>query len=270
MDSVPLLVMLHGCRQDGQKFALGTRMNALADLHRFIVLYPEQSPRANALRCWRWFDPDTLNGAGEAALIAALINRTVGRYPIDTSRVYVAGISAGGAMVGVLAYCYGAMFAACAIASGVMYRGAESITDAASAMRRGSRIEPQSVARDAAQRSSDHVAFVPTLVIHGDDDSTVHPRNAEQIIEQLRAFAQCLGKSSDPIVESSEMRVSSADRAYSQRDYLHNRRILLRKIIVEGMGHAWSGGDARHPFNDAAGPDASRLIWDFVSGFRRD
>jgi len=251
-------------------FAMGTRMNALADLHRFIVLYPEQSPRTNPLRCWRWFDPDTLNGAGEAALIAALINKTMGRYPIDASRVYVAGISAGGAMASVLAYCYGAMFAACAIASGVMYRGAESIIDAASAMHRGSRVVPQSVAHDVAQSSSDYVAFVPTLVIHGDDDSTVHPRNAEQIIEQLRAFAQCLGKSSDPLVESPELRLSSANRAYSQKDYLHNQRILLRKIVVEGMGHAWSGGDARYPFNDAAGPDASRLIWDFVSVFRRD
>jgi poly(hydroxyalkanoate) depolymerase family esterase len=245
-------------------------MNALADLHRFIVLYPEQSVRANALRCWRWFHRDTLNGAGEAALIAALVKRTVSRYPIDASRVYVAGISAGGAMAGVLAYCYGAMFAACAIASGVMYRGAESVMEAASAMRRGSRAAPESVARDAAQNTSGYVAFVPALVIHGGDDSIVHPRNAEQIIEQLRAFAQCVGRSSVPLVESPELRLFSTGRAYRQKDYLHNKRILMRKIIVEGLGHAWSGGDERHSFNDAAGPDASRLIWDFVSMFHRD
>jgi poly(hydroxyalkanoate) depolymerase family esterase len=262
--------MLHGCRQDGEMLAKGTRMNALADRHRFIVLYPEQSVRVNALRCWRWFDRDTLNGGGEAALITALINRTVGRYPIDVSRVYVAGISAGGAMAGVLSYCYGAMFAACAIASGVMYRGAESLTDAASTMRRGSRAAPESVARETAQNSSGGLAFVPALVIHGDDDSTVHPRNAEQIIEQLRAFAQCVGKPSDPIIESLELRLSSTERIYRQKDYLRNKRVLLRKIVVEAMGHAWSGGDERHPFNDAAGPDASRLIWDFVSMFRRN
>jgi poly(hydroxyalkanoate) depolymerase family esterase len=262
--------MLHGCRQDGEMLAKGTRMNVLADRHRFIVLYPEQSVRANPLRCWQWFERDTLNGAGEAALIAALIKRTVGRYPIDASRVYVAGISAGGAMAGVLSYCYGAMFAACAIASGVMYRGAESLRDAASTMRRGSRAAPESVAREAAQNSSGCLAFVPALVIHGDDDSTVHPRNAEQIVEQLRVFAQCVGKPSDPLVESPELRLSSTDRAYRQKDYLRNKRVLLRKIVVEGMGHAWSGGDERHPFNYAAGPDASRLIWDFVSMFRRN
>ena len=267
---MPLLVMLHGCRQDGPRLASGTRMNALADRHRFIVLYPEQSLRVNPFRCWRWFDRDTLNGAGEAALIAALIKKTVSRYPIDASRVYIAGISAGGAMAGVLAYCYGAMFAACAIASGVMYRGAESLREAAAVMRGGSRAAPESVAREAAQNSSGCVAFVPALVIHGDDDSTVHPRNAEQIVEQLRAFAQHVGRSSGPLTEAPELRLSSADRAYRQRDYLHHKRILLRKIIVEGLGHAWSGGDERHPFNDRAGPDASRLIWEFVSMFRRD
>ena len=270
MDTVPLLVMLHGCHQDGQMLAKGTRMNALADRHRFIVLYPEQSPRANPLRCWRWFDRDTLNGAGEAALIAGLVRRTVRRFPIDDSRVYIAGISAGGAMASVLAYCYGAMFAACAIASGVMYRGAESLGEAASVMRGGSRAAPESLARQAAQNSSRWVAFVPTLVIHGDNDSTVHPRNADQIVEQLRAFAQHLSKSSGPLAESPESHLSSTDRPYRQRDYLHGKRILLRKIIVEGMGHAWSGGDERHPFNDGAGPDGSQLIWDFVSMFRRD
>jgi poly(hydroxyalkanoate) depolymerase family esterase len=121
-------------------------MNGLADAHRFIVLYPEQSVRANPLRCWRWFHRDTLTGAGEAALIAALVKRIVRRYPVDASRVYVAGISAGGAMAGVLAYRYGAMFAACAIASGVMYRWAESVMDAMSTMLRGSRAAPESLA----------------------------------------------------------------------------------------------------------------------------
>jgi poly(hydroxyalkanoate) depolymerase family esterase len=269
-DSVPLLVMLHGCRQSGEILAQGTRMNALAERHRFIVLYPEQSMRVNPLRCWQWFEDATLNGAGDAALIAALTQRTVGRFPIDASRVYLAGISAGGAMAGVLSYCYGAMFAACAIASGVMYRGAESLRDAAATMRGGSRAAPEAVAREAAQNSSGRLAFVPALVIHGDDDSTVHPRNADQIIEQLRVFAQCISKPSVPLVESPESRHASTHRAYRQKDYVRDNRVLLRKIVVEGMGHAWSGGDGRHPFNDAEGPDASRLIWDFVSMFRRN
>jgi poly(hydroxyalkanoate) depolymerase family esterase len=268
-DAVPLLVMLHGCRQDAATLAHGTRMNGLAERQRFIVLYPQQSLRRNPLRCWSWFVHDTFNGGGEAALIADLVKRTVSRYPIDAARVYVAGISAGGAMAAVLAYCYGRLFAACAIASGVMYRGAESLRDAAAVMAHGSRSAPDLVARAAARNSSGCVAFVPALVIHGDQDGTVHPSNAAQIIEQLRAFARYAGGVSDPLTESPELRLSGSVRAYRQQDYLHNERILLRRIIVEGMGHAWSGGDERHPFNDAAGPDASRLIWDFVSMFRR-
>jgi len=109
---------------------------------------------------------------------------------------------------------------------------------------------------------------VPALVIHGDGDSTVHPRNAEQIVEQLRAFAQHLDSSSSPLTESPELRLSSTDRAYRQGTICTQAHSAAQDHR-EGMGHAWSGGDERHPFNDAAGPDASRLIWDFVSMFRR-
>jgi poly(hydroxyalkanoate) depolymerase family esterase len=268
-DRVPLLVMLHGCGQDARAFAEGTRMNALADVHRFIVLYPEQSRRVNPLGCWGWFDRETVNGAGEAALIAGLVRNIARHYPVDRSRVYVAGISAGGAMASVLAFCYGATFAACAIVSGVMYRAADSMLEAAVVLSRGSRTRPQAAAGEAARRSSPYVGFVPALVMHGDRDSTVHPLNAEQTVQQFQAFAELTGTSPAPLVESQERRVISPGRAYRQRDYLHKDRVLLRKIIVEGMGHAWSGGDERHRFNDAAGPNASQLVWDFVSEFRR-
>src|SRR3974390_1302861 len=122
---VPLLVMLHGCSQDARSFASGTRMNSLADEQRFIVLYPQQSVRANPLRCWNWFRPRTVGGAGEAAAIVALVRHVARCYPIDRSRIYLAGMSAGGAMTAILALCYGAIFAGCAIVSGVMYRAAD-------------------------------------------------------------------------------------------------------------------------------------------------
>jgi len=244
-------------------------MISLADAHRFIVLYPEQSPRANILRCWRWFDRETMNGAGEAELISRLVRNIVAHYPIERSRIYLAGISAGAAMANVLAFCYGAMFAACGIVAGVMYRAADSTLEAAAVLRRGSRASPQAVAGEAARRATPRVSFVPALVIHGDSDSTVHPRNAEQIIQQLRAFAELADIPSAKLVASEEKRVTGAGRAYRQQDYLRKDRVLLRNVVVEGLGHAWSGGDARHRFNDAAGPSASQLIWDFVSGFRR-
>ena len=267
-DRVPLLVMLHGCQQDAEVFAEGTRMNRLADEHRFIVVYPEQSSRANPLRCWRWYERAALDGQGDAALIAGIVRRVIDNYPVDRARVYIAGISAGGAMASVLAFCYGKMFGACAIISGVMYGAAESGADALAAMRGRARKEPQVAAVEAARRARRSAEFLPALIIHGERDSTVHPANADHLVQQFRTLAAHDSRTG-PLLEVEERRIVDQDRAYRQWDYLGNGQVLLRKIVIEGLGHAWSGGDERHRFNDAAGPEASRLIWEFVSQFRR-
>jgi len=266
---VPLLVMLHGCRQDARGFAQGSRINELADEHGFLVLYPQQSPRANALRCWNWFERRTGHGAGEAAAIAALVRDVTRRYPIDRSRVYVAGISAGGAMTTILALCHGALFAACAVVAGLMYRAADSALAGARAMSSGSAESPVSMADEAASRPSRKLRFVPALVIHGSSDSVVHPRNAEQIVLQFRRFAEALGTPPGPLTDAVEQRISTEGRSYLQRDYLGRDQLLLRSILIEGLQHAWSGGDERFPFYDSAQPDTSLLIWDFLSRFRR-
>jgi poly(hydroxyalkanoate) depolymerase family esterase len=268
-DRVPLLVMLHGCSQDARTFAQGSRMNELADQHRFLVLYPQQSLRANPLRCWNWFEPRIGHGAGEAAAIAALVSDVARRYPIDRTRVYVAGISAGGAMTAILALCYGALFAACGIVAGVMYRAADSALAGTRAMRSGAPVSPESVADEAAGRLSRKVRFVPALVIHGTHDSVVHPHNAEQIVRQFRRFAELRGTPPGPLTDAVEQRISSEGRRYRQRDYVRGDQLLLRSILIEGLGHAWSGGDESLPFNDSAQPNTSRLIWDFLSKFRR-
>lgn len=268
-DGLPLLVMLHGCKQDAQDFAEGTRMNQLAERHDFIVLYPEQSRSANPFGCWNWFEPAVLRGAGEAAAIARIVREAVKRYRVDPTRVYIAGMSAGGAMASVLANCYGSLFAACAVHSGLMYRAAASPSAAALAMREGSLNSALETARQTTLASPQSAAFVPTLVIHGDRDITVNPVNAEQIIEQARTLAANYGTPPRPLVETAGRRVAGSRHAYQIRDYVRDGRIVLRKIIVEGLDHAWSGGDERYQFNDPQGPDASQLIWDFVREFRR-
>jgi poly(hydroxyalkanoate) depolymerase family esterase len=268
-NGLPLLVMLHGCKQDAGVFAEGTRMNELAERHDFIVLYPEQSRRANPFGCWNWFDPAALTGTGEAAAIARIVRRVVKRYPVDPTRVYITGMSAGGAMACVLANCYGTLFAACAVHSGLMYRAATSPSAALTAMRMGSLNSATRTARQTELTSPSAAAFVPTLVIHGDRDETVNPVNADQIIEQTRTLAEYESVPPQPLIESAERRVAGPGRAYQVRDYKRDGQIVMRKIIVEGLGHAWSGGDERHPFNDPQGPDASQLIWDFLREFRR-
>jgi poly(hydroxyalkanoate) depolymerase family esterase len=244
-------------------------MNALADEQRFIVLYPQQSLWANPLRCWNWFSPRRRGGAGEAAAIATLVRHVAHRYPIDRSRVYLAGMSAGGAMAATLTVCYGAIFAACAIVSGLMYRAADSAMGAAQAMRAGARLSPESIAAEAARKVSRRSGFVPTLVMHGDGDTVVHPRNAEQIVAQLCKFAELLTVPPQPLRGPLEHHVTGNGRSYRQSDYVRSDQLLLRSILIDGLGHAWSGGNEQEVFNDPTPPDASRLIWDFLAKFRR-
>ena len=269
-DSLPLIVMLHGCKQNALSFAEGTRMNTLAEEGRFAVLYPEQSKRANPLHCWNWFESASLAGEGEAALLARLIDQITERRPIDPARVHVVGMSAGGAMACILAVRHSRLFAGCAIHSGLMYGAAHSPTEALAAMRSGSSASALHKARTRAIQAHEPEIMVPTLVIHGDRDTTVSPMNADQIIEQLKERAESIDPSAGPLSASGERSIESGNRTYRQQDYARQGRVVLRRIIVEGLGHAWSGGDARLEFNDAAGPDAGRLILDFVMRYQRE
>jgi poly(hydroxyalkanoate) depolymerase family esterase len=266
-DSLPLLVMLHGCRQDAALFAAGTRMNQLADRERFVVLYPEQLREANAFSCWNWFDSTAVDGAGEAGMIAQLTRTAIDRYPVDARRVYLAGMSAGGAMACTLAIHHGKLFAAAAVHSGLMHAAAVSVLQATQAMHSGSRASPSDTVRQALQIAGGQASFVPTLVIHGDGDKVVHPVNADMIIEQLECLAR--GTEESALVAASPETRHEGGRNYLQQDYHCRGRAALRRIVVKGLGHAWSGGDPQHPFNDAAGPSASQLVWDFVSQHRR-
>jgi poly(hydroxyalkanoate) depolymerase family esterase len=268
-DSLPLVVMLHGCRQNPLSFANGTRMNALAEKYRCAVLYPEQNKQSNPLCCWNWFRSSELTGHGEAALLAGLIVRVTERRPIDRRRVYVVGMSAGGAMACLLAIRYSRLFAACAIHSGVVYGAASSAMQALGVMRSGPSPSSMEHAWQLVREASESAIVVPTLVIHGDGDMTVNPVNADRIIEQLRARAALIEPDSGGLSESDERRIDSGDRAYRQRDYTLQGRLVFRQILIEGLGHAWSGGDARHEFNDAPRPDASRLILDYLMQFQQ-
>jgi len=210
-DSLPLIVMLHGCKQHSLSFAEGTRMNALAEECRFAVLYPEQCPRANPMRCWNWFESASLAGAGEAALIARLIVQVTERRPIDARRVYLVGMSAGGAMACVLAVRHSRLFAACATHSGVMYGAAHSPLQALAVMQSGAGAAAIDEAHRLIRGAEEHAVTVPTLVIHGDHDTTVNPANAQQIIDELKFRAELI----DPagaLLPCAELRVAAGRR----------------------------------------------------------
>lgn len=269
-DTLPLVVMLHGCRQDPLSFANGTRMNTLAEEYRCAVLYPEQSKQSNPLCCWNWFRPAELAGHGEAALLAALIGQVTERRPIDRRRVYVVGMSAGGAMACLLTIRHSRLFAGCAIHSGVAYAAATSAMQALGVMRSGPSPSSMEHAWQLVREAGDSAIVVPTLVIHGDGDTTVNPVNAERITEQLCARATSIDPGAGGLSASDELRIESGGHPYRQRDYTLQGRLLFRQILIEGLGHAWSGGDAQYEFNDASGPDASRLILDYLMQYQRE
>ena len=253
--------MLHGGTQGPDDFAAGTRMNALAEEHGFLVAYPSQCKSANPSLCWNWFKPeDQMRGAGEPSIIAGITDEIVSAYDIDRQRVFVAGLSAGGAMAGVMAATYPDVYAAVGVHSGLPYRSATDVTSAFAAMRGdpGLQRRPRKTRRD-----SDHALRVRTIVFHGDADHIVHPSNAGRIVE-----AQAKGGDS---VESVKAR-SSASRSYTRavtRD--KTGTAVVEHWLIHGSGHAWSGGSADGTYTDPHGPDASRaMLRFFLEGLPSD
>ncbi|MDE2220929.1 MAG: PHB depolymerase family esterase, partial [Gammaproteobacteria bacterium] len=254
--------------QDGEAFATGTRMNAVAQTRGCAVLYPEQSRTANARRCWNWFDRGVQRGHAEAGLIYRLVQEVMRREAIDRQRVYVAGMSAGAAMADILALRFPGLFAAVALHSGVMYGAAGSAGEALRVMRYGASVLPASVVDQLTAEIGQELRLAPALVIQGRADITVNPRNAEQLVAMRLALTGMTGADELPREAAKALEFEIGGRMVLQRDYFRNGTLLVRLLLIDGLGHAWSGGDAKQSFNDPAGPDASLMIVDFLMRHR--
>ena len=254
-ERVPLIVMLHGCTQDPDDFAAGTRMNALADRHGFVVAYPAQEASANGSKCWNWFrGQDQSRDRGEPALIAGITREVAAGYHIDARRVFVAGLSAGGAMAVVLAATYPELYAAVGVHSGLPYACAHDVPSAFAAMQGGA-LGRMPLSRGAASaRRSETGPAVPTIIFHGDHDVTVNASNADAIVEQARVTTAV-----DTALHSTVYRGTSPNgRAYTCTILADgSRRPIIEHWVLHGAAHAWSGGSAGASFTDPTGPDAS-------------
>ena len=241
---VPLVLMLHGCKQSPDDFAAGTRMNELGQKRTFLVAYPAQPQSANPSRCWNWFNGgDQLRDQGEPALIAGITRRVMRDFAVDPRRVYVAGLSAGGAAAAIMGARYPDLYAGVGIHSGLACGAAHDVPSAFAAMRHGG-----GPVRGPAAHSRRNI--VPTIVFHGDADATVNPVNGDQIIAGSGATAN---------LRSTVSRGSANGLNYTctvQTD--ESGRSLLEQWVIHGAGHAWSGGSDAGSFTQTLGPDASR------------
>jgi len=258
-ETLPLLVMLHGCGQTGRDFAASTRMNRIADRQRFLVLYPEQDRMHHPQGCWNWYDKRTGAADREAATLMVAIDQVIRLYPADRERVAVAGLSAGAGMAALLATRYPTRFRAVAMHSGVAPGAAQSTATALGAMggRRAPVITATAVGK-AFGAAMVGTTLPPMLVLHGEADLVVAASNATHT---AAVWATATGARPGP------ERVLQRGKRYPMRvtDFKRAGRNCVTLCQVPGLGHAWSGGAARLPFSDAAGPDASKLVWAFVA-----
>ena len=252
---MPLVVMLHGCTQTPEDFARGTGMNRLAEELGFLVAYPRQTQAANVQRCWNWFRPgDQRRGQGEPALIAGLTQDIVASEHVDAARVYVAGLSAGGAAAAIMAECYPELFAAAGVHSGLACGAARDLPSALAAMKQGGR---GTAPRSSASR------FVPIITFHGDRDGTVHEVNAREIVEAATAATGV------PVTVAVEKATANGRRYTRATSRDRAGQVLIEQWTVAGAGHAWSGGDPAGSYADAQGPDASRAMLRFFLDHQR-
>ena len=247
-EPMPLIVLLHGCKQDALDFSNGTAMNALAEQQQAMVLYPEQIASANAMRCWNWFEPGHQQAErGEPGMIAALTQKVVQKHGADPQRVYIAGLSAGGAMAAVVSGLYPNIFAAVGVHSGLAAGAARDVMSAFGAMRSGAKGGASGV--------------MPTIVFHGTADKTVHPDNGEYITDAALAA-----------LKSSGMKLVKTQSTGSKNGEEKSERVVYSTVDgkpyienwrIDDGEHAWSGGNAAGSYTDPDGPSASAAMLAF-------
>ena len=236
-----LIVMLHGCTQTPDDFAAGTRMNALAEEHGFLVAYPAQTSRANMRQCWNWFRPeDQRRGGGEPSLIAGITEEIISQHGVDPRRVYIAGLSAGGAAAAIMGDVYPDLYAGVCVHSGLPSAAAQDMASAFDAMRLGAKVQEPSA------------RLIPTIIFHGEKDMIVNPSNGEAVA------AKAVGSASGLRRETEQGRTAGG-RNYVRTNYADEKgRTLCEYWRIRESGHAWSGGCPSGSHTDPLGPDASR------------
>jgi len=269
----PLVVVLHGCTHDAKNMAEISGLNELAETNCFLAVYPEQSRLANLMKCWNWFNPKhQARDAGEPSILAAVVEQVCSSHRVDRDRVYLVGVSAGGAMASILAATYPELFAALAIFAGAEYKAATSISEGLAAMTQGG---PDPVRQGQLAFEAMRVGLarkprrrMPVIVFHGTADNRVSLVNADQAIAQWSKTNVCLAAefSENGFVLTEKVIDAQVPDGHAFRRHIYveaDGHLLLEKWIVQGLGHAWSGSPKPSKYGDPKGPNASLEIWRF-------
>jgi poly(hydroxyalkanoate) depolymerase family esterase len=263
----PLLVLLHGCRQTPEEFAAGTRIAAFADEHDWLVLLPRQTSHANSWGCWNWFDRRTIAGKGEAALVAAQVRAVRRLYRAHPRRMFLVGMSSGGCLAAVLGLRFAKLFAAVGVHSGVACGAASSPVVALQVLSTGADGDIDAIAVQARAETSPRALPLPLCVIHGEHDNVVAGKNAAEVLRQFLVFNGRMMPNSTALPDADASRASALPngRTMTVDDYRIDGRVVARRVLVGGLGHAWSGGDGTLAYNDPQPPDATALFGEFFT-----
>lgn len=266
----PLLVLCHGCRQTPEEFAGATRIAEHADREGWLVLMPRQTKLANAWGCWNWFETNTVHGSGEAAIVAAQIVAVRRAYRVERKRVWVAGLSAGGALAAALGLRYPRLVRGVLVHSGLACGAAATPATVLSVMAHGPDNDVTRIADEARAAQRATAQPVALLAVQGDRDDVVAPANAVGVVDQYLRFnahpAARSGLPPESLPASDASSLEAPDDRYATRthDWKQGERVVVRHVAVVGLGHAWSGGDPHFEYADAQGPDALELLVRFA------
>ena len=272
--AVPLVLMLHGCTQNAEALASLSGMNELSEKNNFLVVYPEQSTAANPLKCWNWFDPKHQSrDAGEPSLIAAVIQDVRASSNIDNQKVFVVGISAGGAMAVVMGATYPDIFAGIGVIAGTEFKAATTVQGGLAAMKSGGPDPNQQglLAFESISSSAPLKRRIPLIAFQGTKDPYVNPINVDQLITQWAQTNDYLDDQKDNDSVSAKQAKESkgvVPNGYGYTKYTYNDssgRLLMERWVVDDLGHAWPGSKIVGQFADAKGPDATAEIWRFFN-----
>lgn len=270
-DHLPIVVMLHGCQQDANEFAKGTRISKWADKEKFIVLFPEQNQAYNPYKCWNWILPGNNTRFGESQVIVNMLDQVIKKYNGDASRVYAAGMSAGASMVNILGNCYPERFKALASHDGTQFYASYHAVDFAEVVLNGASVPSfvsATVGYACASGSTDRPEKMPIIIFHGMKSPLMSPTHAFQVESEFKILNDLLDngfRDNSYFKEKAVANVPASDRyGYNKYSIIDkDGDVLIERYMINDLSHGWSGGAADMPYNDPKGPDASALIVKF-------